>query len=189
MKNEQDLSPFVLKATREEYKNPWISVREDKVTRPGGGDGLFGIVTMKPGSSVLALTEEGDVFLTKEYKYGIARSSLEVVSGALDEDEQPIDAAKRELREELGLEADTWIDCGKIDPFTTVVNSPNYMFLCFGMRQSAQQLDPGEVLSFHRVKFSRAVDMALNGEITHGASCVLLLKAERMLRERGIKIR
>src|SRR6266849_5927200 len=139
--------PFIVLGSREVYRNPWIYLHEDRVLRPGGTEGVFGIVEMKAGASVLALTENNDILLVKEYKYGIGRESLESVSGAIEDGEQPLDAAKRELKEELGIVAREWIDLGVVDPFTTVVNSPNHMFLAIGAEQEgAQALDEGEVV-------------------------------------------
>ena len=51
------------------YKNPWIEVREDNVLRSAGKKGVFGVVTMVPGNSILPLDQKGYVYLTKEYKY------------------------------------------------------------------------------------------------------------------------
>lgn len=99
-------NPFNLLDSKEVYKNLWIQVREDKVIRPGGKEGIFGIVTMVPGSTVLPLTSDGYVYLTKEYKYAISSQSTEVISGAIDKDENPLQAAQRELKEEAGLIAE-----------------------------------------------------------------------------------
>ena len=175
--------PYEVVSSRNAYRNPWISVREDKVIRPGGKEGFFGVIEMKAGSSVLALTEQKEVYLVKEYKYGIERESTEVMSGALEAEETPLEAAKRELKEELGLEADTWVDLGMVDPFTTVVHSPNYMFLALGVKEGDNSPDEGEVLEVIKVPLSKAVDMAMRSDITHSASCVLILKAEKYLRD------
>lgn len=75
------------------------------------------------------MDEEGFVYLTKEFHYAIGKESIEVVSGAIDQAEKPIDAAKRELEEELGIQAEEWIDLGRVDPFTSVVHSSAYLFL------------------------------------------------------------
>jgi 8-oxo-dGTP pyrophosphatase MutT (NUDIX family) len=182
MENEKK-GPYEVISSRSAYRNPWISVREDKVIRPGGKEGYFGVIEMKAGSSVLALTEKNEVYLVKEYKYGIERDSTEVMSGALEADETPLEAAKRELKEELGLEATEWVDLGVVDPFTTVVHSPNYMFLAMGVKEGDNSPDEGEVLEVLRVPFLKAVDMAMHSEITHSASCVLILKADKYLRQ------
>src|SRR5216683_2840432 len=121
---KQFRGPYEILASRDLYENRWIRLREDKVIRPGGSEGLFAIIEMNTGASVLALTDDNYVYLVKEYKYGIGRESLELVSGAMEDRESPLLAAKRELREELGLKATEWVDLGFVDTFTTVVHSP-----------------------------------------------------------------
>jgi ADP-ribose pyrophosphatase len=180
-------SPFRLLSSKGVYQNPWMSVREDRVIRPDGAEGIFGVVTMKAGSSVLAVDDDLQVFLTREYCYALQRESLEAVSGAMEGQEQPLAAAKRELAEEIGLVAREWIDLGWIDPFTTVISSPNYMFLALGLTPTPRKLDAGEVLDVVKMPFAEALDLVMAGKITHGASCVLILKAQALLKARGMK--
>ena len=87
--------PWKIKDSQVKYKNPWISVREDQVIRPDGKDGIFGVVEMVAGASVLPLDDDGFVYLTKEFHYAIEQDSVEVVSGAIDEGETALEAAKR----------------------------------------------------------------------------------------------
>lgn len=180
----ENKGPFQVLSSEQVYRNPWISVREDKVIRPGGNEGIFGVIEMQTGSTVLAIDEENMIYLVKEYKYGIEKDSMELMSGAIDEGESPLDAAKRELEEEIGIEAKEWVDFGLVNPFTTIVNSPNYMFLAMGITKSEQNLDEGEVLEIEKVPFSEAVNMVMKSEITHAASCVLILKANEYLQNR-----
>jgi len=62
-------------------------------------------VEIKHGASTLAMEDNGDVWLVKEWKYAVGRPSIEVVSGGIEVGEAPLAAAKRELREEAGLTA------------------------------------------------------------------------------------
>lgn len=117
--------PWIITNTKEVYRNPWISVREDSVIRPDGKDGIFGVVEMKPGVSVLPLDDDGNVYLTQEFHYAVERETIEAISGGIDDNEDIQDAAKRELKEETGIIAREWTDLGVIDPFTSVVVSPN----------------------------------------------------------------
>lgn len=180
-------SPYRLLESREIYKNPWMRLREDKVAMPGGSEGLFGVVEMKGGSSVLALSDDNEAYLVNEYKYGIGRVSTGVVSGVVEESETPLDAAKRELKEETGLEASEWVDMGFLDHFSFASRSPNYLFLALGIREGKPAPDDGEVLQVIKVPFAQAVDMVMKSGITHAASCALILKAERYLHERKPK--
>lgn len=177
-------NPYSLVSTEEIYRNPWIRVREERVLRRDGGKGLFGIVEMKPGSSVLALDDSGFVYLVNEFKYAVQRVTTEVISGGLEPGETPLQTAQRELKEESGLMAREWIDLGVIDPLTSAILSPNYMFLAAGVTHGAASPDEGEDLEIVRRPFRETVDMVLSGEITHAASCVLILKADRILRDR-----
>ena len=171
-------NPYRLTSRREIYSNPWIRVREDRVIRPNGTAGMFGVVEVKPGASVLAMEGDGSVYLVKEYKYGVARESIEVMSGGIEEGETPLDTARRELREELGLTAAEYVDLGMIDPFTTAAKSPNYLFLARGLERCGSEPDEGEFLEIVRVPFERAVEMTMSSEITHAASCAVILKAQ-----------
>jgi 8-oxo-dGTP pyrophosphatase MutT (NUDIX family) len=170
-------SPYRLASTREVYSNPWIRLREDHVRRPDGAPGVFGVVEMKPGATVLAINAAGDVHLVSEYKYAVGRYTLELVSGGIEAGETPLEAARRELREETGLEAGRWTDLGVVDPFTTVVASPNHLFLARDLSEVSSRPEPGEELRIERVPFPAALEMVRDGRITHAASCVLLLKA------------
>ena len=178
-------NPFKLLSSKEVYRNPWIRVREDAVIRPGGKEGVFGIITMIPGSTVLPMTDDGYVYLTKEYKYAIRAESTEVISGAIGEKETPLEAAKRELQEEAGLVAGKWTDLSVVNPFTTIVESPNYIFLAEELSETRKSLDEGEVIGLEKVLFDDALEMVMNGKITHGATCVVILKVALLLKQRN----
>jgi ADP-ribose pyrophosphatase len=175
------VGPYELVESRPVYRNPWISVREDRVVRPDGVESSFGIVEMKAGATVLAVTGDGDAVLVREFKYGVGRETLEAISGGIEPGESPAEAARRELREEAGYEASEWTDLGVIDPFTTVIHSPNYVYLARGLEAVERAPDAGEFVETVRVRFEQAFEMALRSEITHGATVVALLKAARRL--------
>ena len=144
---------------------------------------------MKSGSTVLALNDRKEVYLVKEYKYGIERESIELMSGGLDFSESPLEGAKRELKEQLGLEATSWVDLGYVDPFTTVIKSPNYMFLALGVKEGESCPEEGERIKAIKVPIQKAIDMVMRSEITHSASCVCILKTANYLRKNRIKLK
>lgn len=163
--------------TVQRYKSAWLEVCEDQVIRPDGQQGSFATVKLKPGVSVLAVDEAGEAYLTSEYRYAVERESIEVVSGGIEEDETPLVAARRELREEVGIEAAQWNDLGLVDPLTSILHSPASLFLARGLSLVKSEHEATEIIRVVKIKLSEAVRMVLESEITHGPSCVLILKS------------
>lgn len=180
---EPGKNPFEIVESKDIYTNPWISVREDTVLRPGGAKGIFGTITMKPGVTVVPLTESGDIYLVQEYKYAVGAYTVECMSGGIDVGESILEAAQRELREEVGAESCEWLDMGRLDPFTGIILSPNHIFIAQNITFSDtnHSNDPGEIVTTVCIPFEKAFDMAMKGEITHAASVAGILKAHYLL--------
>jgi ADP-ribose pyrophosphatase len=177
------VGPYQVLHSKPIYENPWLKVREDRVVRRGAPETVFGVVTMKPGVTVLPMEANGEVYLVREFKYAIGEDTLEALSGGIESGEKPEHTALRELGEECGLVASEWVDMGVVNPFTTVVNSPDHMFLARGLsrlRQAPEALggQAGEQVSVVKMPFAEALQAVLKGGITHAASCVLILKTQ-----------
>jgi ADP-ribose pyrophosphatase len=171
--------PWQILESHEVYRDPWIAVRKDDVVRPDEKPGTYSVVTIKPGVTVLAMDDERSVYLTEEFHYGVGRITIEAVSGGIEPDEGPLETAKRELREELGIEADEWIDLGIVDPFTASVVSPTQLYLARKLRFGEQAPEGTEQIRCVTMTLAEAVQKVIDSEITHGPSCVLILKAAR----------
>lgn len=173
--------PWTINESVTKYKNPWMEVQEDQVIRPDGKPGIFGVVKMKPGVSVLPVDNQGFVYLTKEFRYAVEEETIEVVSGAIDHDEAPLQADKRELSEELGIEAKEWIDLGVVHQFTSAIHSPDTLFLARGLSFTNSQQDGTETIELVKIKFEEVVNMVQNNDISHGLSGLLILKAHNYI--------
>ena len=173
--------PWTIEGTVENYRDEFIEFYVDSVIKPDGERGTFAVARMPRGVSVLALDEDGFVHLTKEFRYAIGRESVEVVSGAIDEGEEAREAARRELREELGIEAEELIELGTVDAITSQAFCPVELFLARGLEFGEAQREGTEKIERVRMRFEDAVEDALESRITHAPSCVLILKAEKHL--------
>ena len=98
--------------SRAVYSGRMISLRVDEVTLPGGGTALREVVEHPGAVVVVAVDREARVYLVAQYRHAIARELLELPAGAVERGEEPLNAARRELREEVGLEARSW----KLEP-------------------------------------------------------------------------
>jgi 8-oxo-dGTP pyrophosphatase MutT (NUDIX family) len=180
--------PWKIKESIEKYKNNWITVTEHQVINPDQENGIFGIVKMVPGVSVLPLDGEGNIYITKEFRFAMERDGIEAIGGGIDKDEAPLEAAKRELLEEAGFIASNWISFGEIHPFASIINSPATLFLAEGLHDTKEKnLDGNEKfgkLEILKMPFTQAFNMVLSGEIVHGPTCVLILRANEYLRRK-----
>ena len=170
--------PWKIKQSNEVYQDPFIKVRLDAVVRPDGKDGQHVVVEMKPGVCVLAIDESENVYLTREFHYGVGRYSLEAVSGGIEPGENPDLTAQRELQEEIGLEAKHWEHVGTVDPFTTIVVSPTRLYIVRGLSETPKDPEGTEIIETVVLPLNDAVKMVEQGEITHAPTCVVLLQAK-----------
>lgn len=168
--------PWVVNQRRQAYADPWLQTYADEVTRPDGEPGSYSFTMVKPGVTVLALDDQGVVHLAEEFHYAVGRVTLEAVSGGREPGEEPIDAARRELAEELGLSAAQWTHLGAVDPLTSNVCSPTQLFLAEQLSHGEPSPDGGEVIVRREFPLEEAVAMTFDGRITHGPSCVAILK-------------
>jgi 8-oxo-dGTP pyrophosphatase MutT (NUDIX family) len=178
---ERKRGPWTVGSSERLYADEFAEVWVDEVSKPGAEPARRVTMRMKPGVAVLALDGEGVAHLVKTFRYAVGKKCVEVVQGGTEEGEEPLDAARRELKEELGAEAEELTDLGLVDAVTSQVYAPAQLFLARGLRFGETERESTEDLQTVRVKFDEAVRMVMDGEITQGISCTLILKASRLL--------
>ena len=178
---EKKHGPWTIKSSECLYKDDFGEFWVDECVKPDGEPGRRATLRMLPGVSVLAADDEGFVYLTRQFRYAIGRESVEAVQGAVEEGEEAEAAARRELKEELGIEAREMTDLGPVDAVTSQVFSPSRLFLARGLQFGEPDQEGTEVLRPLKLKLEEALRMVADGEITQATTCVLILKAGRMI--------
>lgn len=159
------------------YKNPWVTIIEEKGTQPDGKDGLHVLILYKAGIAVLPMDDDDNVYLNKEYRFAIEEECIEIVSGGIDGKETPLEAAKKELKEELGIIAKEWIDLGVYHPLTESILAPSSSYIARKLRFVDQNTEGTEDIRRIKVPLKNAVRMVLDGKIKFATAGLLILIA------------
>ena len=178
--------PWGIKSSKIVYENEYISVREDEVVRPDGNDGIHMVVRFGSGAETIPIDTEGNVYLAKEFKYALGNYETDVSGGGKHKGESPLETAKRELKEELGITAKKWTKIGIVNPLTTMVQTKATQFLAQDLSFEGRDPDGTEAIKRVKMPLEKAVNMVMRSEITHGPSCVAILRTYLYLR-RGKK--
>ena len=175
-------NPWKTLSSRIAYENAWVRLREDTVVRPDGGAGIYGVVEMRPSVAVVALNADRQIVLVGQWRYPLGRYSWEIPRGGSMPGESDLEAvARRELREETGVEAECWQRLGAVDLNNGVTTDVEHLFLATGLRNGDSHPDPEEELAVTWVAFERAVQMIFDGEITEVCSVAALFMAARTI--------
>ena len=175
-------NPYRTVSSTPVFESSRFRVREDRVAFPDDNEGPFAVVSVRSGVAVLAIDREENVYLVREWKYALGSPTIEVVCGGIEDDETAEWSAARELREEAGLVASRWTPVGVTNPMTTFISAPAHLYIATGLEQVEREPEAWEVLDVLRMPLAEAVSLVLTGGITHTSSSLLLLLAERMIR-------
>lgn len=167
---------WTIKKTTQKFANDYFKVYEDSVVQPDGENGKYATIEFVPSVSVLAIGENEEVYLTKQFRYKAGKETLEVVAGGI-ENETPVRAAKRELKEELGITAKEFAKLGKIRLDNSIIESESTLYIARNLKFSEPNPDSEEEMKRVKISLREAVEKIASGEITHAPSCVLILWA------------
>ncbi len=166
--------------SRRAFDGRLISVRVDEIETDSGRRATREVVEHPGAVAVLPVHDDGTIVLVRQYRYAVGRSLLEVPAGTREPGEPDEETARRELREEVGLEASSWLEISRLVPVGSVLELREISYLAWDLHSAERDPDPQEVLKIKRLPFKDAVDMALAGEITNAGTvaCILIAHAK-----------
>ena len=164
------------------YDGKIFEVCTQKVLLDDNSTAVRDVVIHHGGAGVLATDSDKRVFLVRQYRKGAECEMLEIPAGKLEKDEDPKACAVRELREEIGAEADSIEFLGSFFPTPAYCSEKIHIYFAAGLHLKEQHLDKGEFLEIVKVPFKDAVNMVMSGEITDAKTIIALLKANEMLK-------
>ena len=179
---EEDKNPWQTLSTRPIYENPWISLREDQVINPGGGKGIYGVVSFKNKAiGIVTVDDEGYTYLVGQYRYPLNEYSWEIPEGGGPVGSDPLESAKRELKEETGFTAKRWKNICRIHTSNSVTSEEGFLFLAQGLEAGEAEPEETEDLRIRKILLKEAVELVMQDKITDSLSIAGILKAARLL--------
>lgn len=175
-------NPWTTLSTQKIYENRWIKVDEHQVLNPAGGNGIYGTVHFKNKAiGIVPIDEQGNTWLVGQWRYTLNARSWEIPEGGGPLDGDPLESAKRELKEETGLTAARWKLIVRTHLSNSVSDEEGFIFLAEGLTQGKSELEDTEAdMKTWKLPFREALQMVIDGRITDSLTMMGLLAVARM---------
>lgn len=171
--------------SREEiYNGIVLNVVRDEVLLPNGKRAVREFCRHVGAVAVIPILDDGRVIMERQYRYAHGRVFFEIPAGKLDsKDEIPLEAVKRELREETGGVAEKFTYLGRIDPSPALIDERIHLYLAENISFGERELDDDEFLNVELVPLDELYTMVMNGEIADAKTQIAVLKAKAIINE------
>lgn len=164
------------------HKGVIVDLETDMIRLSNGAITIREVVRHPGGVAVAALDRDGSVALVRQYRYPFAAHLWELPAGKLEPGEDPLNAAKRELGEETGLEAQRWTYLGPLYATPGYCTETLHLYLAEDLRQGEAHPDPNELLDVSRVPLDELIERIEQGEIRDAKTIVGALWIDRLHR-------
>ena len=172
-------------ASERVYEGRILNLRVDEVRTPTGVEALREIVENGGAVAIVALDDQQRVLLVRQYRHAVRSLVIEVPAGKLDGDENPLEGAERELREETGFRAERYEQLGSFYPAPAWSTELVYLYLATHLTPGPAQLEADEVIELLQVPLAETIEMIQAGAITDGKTMAALMLAQRWLNSDG----
>ena len=168
------------------YDGCLLHVRRDEIGLPDGGRSVREYTRMGRAVCIVPLTDDGRVILEHQYRYAVGRVMTELPAGKLDTaEEDPLEGAKRELREETGAEDREWIPLGEFLPAVAYSSETIFLFAAKGLTFGEQDMDEDEFLEVFSLSLEEIADAVLAGHIPDAKTQAAVMRAY-VMHQRGL---
>lgn len=167
--------PFRTLSSRVAWSCPWYQVRRDEIITPDGQPGVYHVIEKPDAVWIVPLTADGRVVLVDQYRYTIDEWCWEVPAGSVKPGQSTEEAAREELREEVGGDSDAFTYVGRFYLANGICNEVGHIFLATGVTLATPHHEAAEVMDVHLFSVAEALQMAHSGQISDGPSVMALL--------------
>ena len=170
-------------ASEQVFDGRLLKVYRDRVELTNGDTSIREFVHHPGGAAVVALDGDGNIYQERQVRYPYHKVVMEIPAGKLEPGEDPFDAIRRELSEEIGATAGRWDPLGYIMPSVGYTDEMLYLFLARDLTFGARHLDQDEFLEPFKLPFGEALAQAADGRINDAKTLAALVRADKLMRE------
>ena len=170
-------------ATQLKFKGKIIEVHHDDILLPNGDTSMREVVKHPGGVCIAAKNENGEFLLVEQFRYAFDRVLLEFTAGKLEPNENPLDAANRELIEETGYEALEMTSLGLLYPSPGYLGEIIHLYYAPKTKFVGQKLDFHEFLNVKTYTLDQLIDLAMKDELRDAKTIALIMKLSQLNHE------
>jgi ADP-ribose pyrophosphatase len=175
------------------YNGRVLNLDVDRVRFPDGSEGTLELIRHSGAAAVLPFLDEPNdlsarILLIRQYRYASDGELYEIPAGRLEDDEAPVDCARRELREEAGCDAQRFESLGGFFTTPGFIDEFIHLFLATGLTRGVATPEPDEFIRQESHTLYEGLRMIDRGRIVDGKTIIALFMADRLIRtkDRGI---
>jgi ADP-ribose pyrophosphatase len=152
-----------------------FNVRKDQIRLPDGQILGMEIVEHKGAVTIIPLDEQEQIWFIRQYRHPAGQILFELPAGVMEESENPVESAQRELREETGMAADQLRLIGEFFLAPGYSTEYMYVFLATGLHAAPLRPDEGEFIEIEKIPSAQALALAADGKVRDAKSLAALL--------------
>jgi 8-oxo-dGTP pyrophosphatase MutT (NUDIX family) len=180
--SKEIVNPWKTLSAQEKYDNKWINVTEYQVINPGGKNGIYGKIHFKNKAiGIIPIDTDGNTWLVGQFRYALNEYAWEIPEGGAPVGTEPIETARRELKEETGIIAKRVTLLTRLHTSNSVTDEEGFVFVAEDLEFGPAELEDSEAdLRVRKLPLKEAIDMVMRGEITDSMSMIGLLKLAKL---------
>lgn len=177
------MNKWKIKSQNTVFSQRLFKVKKQKILLPNGKEREYSIVERRAISVIFPISDKLELYLISQFRYLFDKKILEAAAGHIDDGETPLEAAKRELKEETGITASNWKEILELETSASVIRSNVHIFLAKGIKVGISDPEEGEEIELVKISIEDALKKIMDGEIKTASTIIGVFLLDKLNKE------